>query len=87
LIDSVCNAQTQRRFRTRTADASVWVLVDVDGLKQINDDRGHAAGDEVLRTAARATGVTMRVTDFGARWGGDEFAIVAPNTVRQSKVA
>jgi diguanylate cyclase (GGDEF)-like protein len=60
------------------------LLVDVDGLKQINDERGHAAGDEVLRTAARAIAVTMRVTDFGARWGGDEFAIVAPNTVRQS---
>jgi len=60
------------------------LLVDVDGLKQINDERGHAAGDEVLRTAARAIAVTMRVTDFGARWGGDEFAIGAPITVRQS---
>jgi diguanylate cyclase (GGDEF)-like protein len=60
------------------------LLVDVDELKQINDERGHAAGDDVLRTAARAVAVTMRVTDFGARWGGDEFAIVAPNTTSRS---
>lgn len=60
------------------------LMVDIDGLKRINDERGHAAGDEVLRTAGRAIAVTMRVTDFGARWGGDEFAIVAPNTISRS---
>jgi diguanylate cyclase (GGDEF)-like protein len=72
-------------LRARRYDAPLsLLLVDVDGMKQINDERGHAAGDAVLRTAARAIVVTMRVTDFGARWGGDEFAIVAPNTVRRS---
>jgi diguanylate cyclase (GGDEF)-like protein len=60
------------------------LLIDIDGLKRINDERGHAAGDEALRTIARAINATMRVTDFGARWGGDEFAIVAPNSVRRS---
>ena len=80
----------QSRFRDEWLRARRYgsplslLLVDVDGLKQINDERGHAAGDEVLRTAARAIAVTMRVTDFGARWGGDEFSIVAPNTVRGS---
>jgi diguanylate cyclase (GGDEF)-like protein len=72
-------------LRARRYDSPLsLLLIDVDGLKGINDERGHAAGDDVLRTAARAIAVTMRVTDFGARWGGDEFAIVAPNTARSS---
>lgn len=72
-----------RRARRYTTPLSLLVI-DIDGLKRINDERGHAAGDQVLRTAARAMNAAMRVTDFGARWGGDEFAIVAPNTIRQS---
>ena len=72
-----------QRARRYTSPLSL-LLIDIDGLKRINDERGHAAGDEVLRAAAGAIDVTMRVTDFGARWGGDEFAIVAPNTVRGS---
>lgn len=58
------------------------LLVDVDGLKQVNDEHGHAAGDRVLRGVAGAIRQTLRETDFGARWGGDEFAIIAPNTAR-----
>lgn len=71
------------RARRYTSPLSL-LLIDIDGLKRINDERGHAAGDEVLRTTAHAINATMRVTDFGARWGGDEFAIVAPNSVRRS---
>jgi len=56
------------------------LLIDIDGLKQINDRQGHAAGDHVLQTAAHAIESTVRETDLGARWGGDEFAIVAPDT-------
>jgi diguanylate cyclase len=48
------------------------------------DERGHAAGDLVLQTASHAINATMRRSDFGARWGGDEFAIVAPNTPRRA---
>jgi diguanylate cyclase (GGDEF)-like protein len=72
-----------QRARRYTSPLSL-LLIDIDGLKQVNDDRGHAAGDQALRAAAHAINATMRVTDFGARWGGDEFAIVAPNTVRRS---
>jgi diguanylate cyclase (GGDEF)-like protein len=56
------------------------LLVDVDGLKQVNDAHGHPAGDRVIRSVATAIRQTLRASDFGARWGGDEFAIVAPNT-------
>lgn len=68
-----------RRTRRYASPLSL-LLIDIDGLKRINDERGHAVGDGVLRTAAHAITTTMRVTDIGARWGGDEFAIVAPNT-------
>jgi diguanylate cyclase (GGDEF)-like protein len=71
-----------QRARRYTSPLSL-LLIDIDGLKRINDERGHAAGDQGLRAAANAIKATMRVTDFGARWGGDEFAIVAPNTARQ----
>lgn len=56
------------------------LLVDIDGLKQLNDTQGHAAGDRMIRAVAAAIVRGLRESDFGARWGGDEFAIVAPNT-------
>jgi two-component system cell cycle response regulator len=56
------------------------LLVDIDGLKQLNDTHGHAAGDRMIRTVADAIVRGLRESDFGARWGGDEFAILAPNT-------
>jgi diguanylate cyclase len=60
------------------------LLIDVDGLKQINDRHGHAAGDRVIRHVGIAINEVLRDTDFGARWGGDEFAIVAPNTTAEA---
>jgi two-component system cell cycle response regulator len=68
--------QRARRYGT----AMSLLLVDVDGLKQVNDTHGHAAGDRVIRAVALAIAQTLRESDFGARWGGDEFGIVAPNT-------
>jgi two-component system cell cycle response regulator len=58
------------------------LLIDLDGLKGINDLRGHAAGDRVLRGAATAIGQSLRGSDYGARWGGDEFLVLAPHTSR-----
>ena len=60
------------------------LLVDLDGLKDINDRYGHNAGDDALRHLASVIRSQLRETDIGARWGGDEFAVVAPRT---SKVA
>ena len=65
-----------RRYRAPLA----LLLIDVDGLKPVNDEQGHEAGDRVLREVAGAIRHTLRGTDIGARWGGDEFAIIAPNT-------
>jgi diguanylate cyclase (GGDEF)-like protein len=55
------------------------MLIDVDGLKQVNDRDGHAAGDRVIQHVADTIHQSLRESDFGARWGGDEFGVVAPN--------
>lgn len=60
------------------------LLLDVDGLKRINDQRGHAAGDRAIRRVAASITATLRGSDLGARWGGDEFAIVMPNATSGS---
>lgn len=56
------------------------VIVDVDGFKSINDTFGHQAGDEVLRSIASIMQSSMRVTDFLCRYGGEEFAVILPET-------
>ncbi len=56
------------------------LLIDVDELKRVNDGEGHGAGDDLLRRTATAIQQSLRTMDCGARWGGDEFAIVAPHT-------
>jgi diguanylate cyclase (GGDEF)-like protein len=58
------------------------LLLDLDGLKQLNDRHGHRSGDEALERVAEAIRAGSRSTDVAARWGGDEFAILAPNTGR-----
>lgn len=53
-------------------------FVDVDGLKTLNDNHGHAAGDHALLTISRALAVGLRGYDHVVRWGGDEFLCVLP---------
>ena len=52
------------------------VMLDLDGLKGVNDTHGHQAGDERLQALARAIDVTRRAGDSAFRIGGDEFAVV-----------
>ncbi len=56
------------------------LLVDVDGLKGINDKGGHEAGDVALSTVGTCLSQTCRRTDLAARIGGDEFAVLSPLT-------
>src|ERR1700756_2383569 len=52
------------------------LMIDVDHFKRINDQYGHLAGDAVLREVAKRIDTEMRISDTGARFGGDEFAMV-----------
>ena len=63
--------------RTRRTDARLLLaFVDVDGLKQVNDSRGHLAGDALLKTVGRALRSSLRPYDVIVRYGGDEFVCV-----------
>ncbi|HEY8607786.1 MAG TPA: GGDEF domain-containing protein [Noviherbaspirillum sp.] len=67
----------QRRQGRRPA---CLALVDIDWFKRINDGHGHAAGDEVLRGFAQAGRAVLRAGDVLARWGGEEFLLLLPDT-------
>ncbi|GAB4514933.1 MAG: hypothetical protein Tsb0013_19390 [Phycisphaerales bacterium] len=56
------------------------MMIDLDGFKQVNDELGHAAGDELLRIAARVIVEQTRASDICARFGGDEFVVLMPET-------
>jgi diguanylate cyclase (GGDEF)-like protein len=53
------------------------LLIDLDGFKDVNDNAGHLAGDVVLQRVATALRTAARLDDIVARWGGDEFVVVA----------
>ncbi|TLM98045.1 MAG: diguanylate cyclase, partial [Actinobacteria bacterium] len=55
-------------------------LVDIDRFKQINDEHGHAIGDEALKVVAAALSEVVRGSDLVGRFGGDEFVVLAPET-------
>lgn len=56
------------------------LIFDVDHFKKFNDTHGHQAGDEVLRSVGRTLMQTVKSTDIPCRYGGEEFALVLPNT-------
>ncbi|MFN8380685.1 MAG: PAS domain S-box protein [Anaerolineales bacterium] len=59
------------------------ILFDIDGFKQVNDTFGHALGDKILVQVAHATAAQVRDVDVLARYGGDEFIILLPQTSEQ----
>lgn len=78
LSRSAIEAVGQLRFR-RARDARrpfAVLLVDVDHLKQVNDQYGHARGDALLQEVARLLRTSLRPDDQLGRWGGDEFVII-----------
>ena len=72
-------AQEERR-RDACGGPTCLALMDIDFFKRINDRFGHAAGDDVLRAFAQATRAELREGDVLARWGGEEFLLMLPNT-------
>jgi len=70
-------AERQLKLGRRSGRAILVFFADVDGLKQINDKFGHAEGDLALVRAAQVLEKTFRDSDVIARFGGDEFAVLA----------
>ena len=60
----------------RTRAAIALLFVDVDGLKRVNDELGHAVGDQLLKEAADVIRETIRTSDLAGRLGGDEFCVL-----------
>jgi diguanylate cyclase (GGDEF)-like protein len=72
------NQQLQRRVED--LGETCVLIVDVDHFKQVNDEFGHSAGDEILLQFADVLRQEVRATDVVARWGGEEFVIFCPQT-------
>jgi diguanylate cyclase (GGDEF)-like protein/PAS domain S-box-containing protein len=73
-------AETEFLRSQRYQHEQAVVMLDIDHFKTINDTHGHFVGDQVLIAMSRAAENLLRGTDFMARWGGEEFVILMPET-------
>jgi diguanylate cyclase (GGDEF)-like protein len=76
----VAALEEQKRFADATGAPLCLAVIDLDHFKRINDEVGHLAGDEVLRTFARVAQDNIRQADIFGRYGGEEFLLVLPET-------
>jgi diguanylate cyclase (GGDEF)-like protein len=84
-FENILYKECERAARYETPLA--LILFDLDNFKTINDKFGHIAGDTVLRSVAKSVRNKIRKTDFFGRIGGDEFAVLAPETKMEDAVA
>jgi len=74
-----------KRLNRFQGDLSL-LMMDIDGFKLFNDEFGHQAGDELLKTIAQLVYANLREVDIFCRYGGDEFAIILPGTNKKEAV-
>jgi diguanylate cyclase (GGDEF)-like protein len=94
IVDSLTELFNRRRFETilgsefkkaaRYQNAMSCLMIDIDHFKQVNDAHGHQEGDIVLREIARLIQASIREVDTAARWGGEEFVVLSPNTPKEN---
>jgi len=90
IIDTLTGLMNRRGFDRRLAEEFArskrydtpvsLVMMDLDGFKEINDEYGHSAGDALLRAVGVLLSAELRTADVAVRFGGDEFALILPNT-------
>ena len=73
--------------RVRRGRPLAMLMLDLDSFKKVNDTQGHLRGDVLLKEIAAALAATTRTTDVAGRYGGDEFAVVLPDTELAQAVA
>lgn len=79
-FEAELSCHTKRIERYPDSEPVCLGLIDIDHFKRINDQKGHDEGDRVIRLVADILKITLRETDFLARIGGEEFAVIMPNT-------
>ncbi|MCE8015544.1 diguanylate cyclase [Halomonas sp. MCCC 1A17488] len=77
-FESALQLSIQGKAQSPNLDFAV-LMMDVDGLKQVNDRHGHVAGDQLITTVAERLQVHCRASDILARYGGDEFVVLFPS--------
>lgn len=75
-------AQSLNQYRRNHTPFSV-ILLDIDNFKRINDNYGHSTGDQIIQQVSQIIGDNLRSSDTLCRWGGEEFAILAPECERE----
>ena len=81
-----CNEFFAELARGQRRRAYLFLMIDMDNFKRINDTHGHTQGDNALKDAANVLKQSVRHRDFVARYGGDEFLLVLENTPNAQEV-
>jgi diguanylate cyclase (GGDEF)-like protein/PAS domain S-box-containing protein len=79
--------ETEAKRFERTGRVAALLLIDLNGLKKINDTQGHVAGDRALQQLADALRAECRSVDTPTRYGGDEFVVILPETNAEGAVS
>ncbi|WP_441743212.1 diguanylate cyclase [Flavobacterium sp. W21_SRS_FM6] len=72
--------EQEKQASLRNNTAVCLILIDIDFFKAVNDQHGHSVGDTVLQQVAQIVHSTIREMDVAARWGGEEFVVLCPNS-------